>query len=89
MKGNLIVAFADTLFRANFKINPKEDGVIWVHKVENPKQFGVVKLGKEGIITEFVEKPEHFVSDLAIIGIYALYMRKLDAEYNVDEGDLE
>ena len=26
---------------------------------------------------------------VAIIGIYALYMRKLDREYNVDEGDLE
>ena len=24
-----------------------------------------------------------------IIGIYALYMRKLDLEYGVDEGDLE
>ena len=24
-----------------------------------------------------------------IIGIYAWYMRKLDLEYNVDEGDLE
>jgi putative solute:sodium symporter small subunit len=24
-----------------------------------------------------------------IIGIYALYMRKLDKEYDVDEGDLE
>ncbi len=70
LKGNLIVAFADTLFKANFKINPNEEGVIWVHKVENPKQFGVVKLGKNGVITEFVEKPEHFVSDLAIIGIY-------------------
>ena len=26
---------------------------------------------------------------LALIGIYALLMRKLDLEYNVDEGDLE
>jgi putative solute:sodium symporter small subunit len=26
---------------------------------------------------------------VAIIGIYALYMKKLDKEYNVDEGDLE
>lgn len=24
-----------------------------------------------------------------IIGIYAMYMRKLDKEYNVDEGDLQ
>ena len=26
---------------------------------------------------------------VALIGIYALKMRKLDLEYNVDEGDLE
>ena len=26
---------------------------------------------------------------VVIIGIYALYMRKLDLEYGVDEGDLE
>ncbi len=26
---------------------------------------------------------------VAIIGIYALYMRKLDLEYGVDEGELE
>ncbi len=70
LKGNLIVAFADTLFRANFKIDAKEEGVIWVHKVENPSSFGVVKLAKDGVITEFVEKPQHFVSNLAIIGIY-------------------
>ena len=70
LKGNLIVAFADTLFRANFKVDAEEEGVIWVHKVENPSSFGVVKLAKDGVITEFVEKPQHFVSDLAIIGIY-------------------
>jgi putative solute:sodium symporter small subunit len=26
---------------------------------------------------------------VALIGVYALLMRKLDLEYNVDEGDLE
>jgi len=40
-----------------------------VKKVKNPESFGVVKL-KNGIITDFVEKPKTFVSDLAIIGIY-------------------
>ena len=25
---------------------------------------------------------------VVIIGVYALYMKKLDKEYNVDEGDL-
>ncbi len=70
LNGRVIVAFADTLFRAQLKLDKDCDGVIWVNKVEDPRQFGVVKLDGSGIITEFVEKPQTFVSDLAIIGIY-------------------
>ncbi|MCY0970598.1 sugar phosphate nucleotidyltransferase [Chryseobacterium wangxinyae] len=70
MTGNVVVAFADTLFRADFTLDTNSDGVIWVKKVEDPSAFGVVKLDDYGFITDFVEKPETFVSDLAIIGIY-------------------
>ena len=70
LSGRVIVAFADTLFRAELKLDKDCDGVIWVNKVEDPRPFGVVKLDGDGIITEFVEKPVEFVSDLAIIGIY-------------------
>lgn len=80
LKGKVIVAFADTLFRADFKIDDKQDGVIWVNKIEDPRMFGVVKVNGEGVITDFVEKPQEFVSDLAIIGIYYFkdgeYLRK-------------
>lgn len=77
MQGNLVVAFADTLFRANFSLDTQSDGVIWTKRVDNPKAFGVVKKDEAGIITDFVEKPETFVSDEAIIGIY--YFK--DGEY--------
>lgn len=70
LQGKTIVAFADTLFRCNQAIDTTKDGVIFVQKVEDPKAFGVVKLGSDGHITDFVEKPQTFVSDLAIIGIY-------------------
>lgn len=70
MKGNVIVAFADTLFNANFKLDSDQDGIIWVQKVADPSAFGVVKLGSDHIITDFVEKPKEHISDLAIIGIY-------------------
>lgn len=69
-KGKVIVAFADTLFKADFKIDTSKDGVIWVQKVQDPSQFGVVKLDEKNQITAFVEKPSDYVSDLAIIGIY-------------------
>jgi glucose-1-phosphate thymidylyltransferase len=68
--GKVIVAFADTLFKADFQLDTNRDGTIWVQKVANPSQFGVVKLNKKGEITELIEKPSTFVSDLAIIGIY-------------------
>jgi glucose-1-phosphate thymidylyltransferase len=69
-EGKVIVAFADTLFRADFKLDTSKDGTIWVQRVENPSQFGVVKLNPQGEIIELIEKPSVFVSDLAIIGIY-------------------
>lgn len=70
MEGNVIVAFADTLFKSNFKLDTKQDGVLWVQQIEDPSAYGVVTLDKEGYVSEFVEKPSTFVSDLAIIGIY-------------------
>lgn len=68
--GKIIVAFADTLFKAEFKLDTTKDGIIWVQQVNDPSQFGVVRLNEQNEITEFVEKPSTFVSDLAIIGIY-------------------
>ncbi len=70
MTGDVVIAFADTLFRADFVLDKNSDGVIWVKSVEDPSAFGVVKLDNYGFITDFVEKPQTFVSDLAIIGIY-------------------
>jgi len=68
--GPTVVAFADTLFKADFKINPEDEGILWVKQIEDPSAFGVVKLNKNGDIIDFVEKPKEFVSDLAMIGIY-------------------
>lgn len=77
LDGPVVVAFADTLFRADFKLDTNCDGVIWVKQVEDPRQFGVVQLDDKGVINDFVEKPKNPVSDLAIIGIY--YFK--DGEY--------
>jgi len=70
LKGNVVVAFADTLFYADFKLETELDGIIWAQKVKNPESFGVITSNNAGIINGFVEKPKKFVSDLAIIGIY-------------------
>ncbi len=70
LKGKVIVGFADTLFKGSFELDETKDSVIWVQQVEDPRPFGVVKMNDQGLITDFVEKPQEFVSDLAIIGIY-------------------
>lgn len=70
LHGNTFIAFADTLFKAAFSIDTSKDAIIWTQKVDDPSAFGVVKMNEDGVITEFVEKPKDFVSDLAIIGVY-------------------
>ncbi|HRO43184.1 MAG TPA: sugar phosphate nucleotidyltransferase [Flavipsychrobacter sp.] len=70
LKGNVFIAFADTLFKATFSIDTNKDAIIWTQKVDDPSAFGVVKLNDKNEIEAFIEKPKDFVSDLAIIGVY-------------------
>jgi glucose-1-phosphate thymidylyltransferase len=70
LSGPAVIAYADTLIRAEFDLDSKADSVIWTKKVENPEAYGVVKLNENEEIVELVEKPETFVSDQAVIGIY-------------------
>ncbi len=70
LNSEVIVAFADTLFTADFTLNTQYDSIIWTKEVDNPQQFGVVKFDSNNYITDFVEKPKTFVSNHAIIGIY-------------------
>ncbi len=70
LNGNVIVAFADTLFKADFSFDKDVDGIIWTQQVEDPSAYGVVKLDNDGYITDFIEKPDTFISDKAIVGIY-------------------
>lgn len=70
LQGPAVVAYADTLFKADFKLDTEVDGMMWVKQVDNPEAYGVVKLNEKGEITDLVEKPVQKISDLAVIGIY-------------------
>ena len=74
--GPAVVAYADTLIRADFEIDEKADAQIWVKQVTNPAEYGVVQMNQSGAITELIEKPKEFVSDLAVIGIY--YFKEIE-----------
>jgi len=101
LSGPCIIAYADTLFKADFILDPKADAVIWTKNVDNPESYGVVKLNTNDEIIELVEKPKEFVSDQAVIGIYyfkeglelkASLQKVLDAnlmhggEYQINDG---
>jgi glucose-1-phosphate thymidylyltransferase len=93
LDGKVVVAFADTLFTPDFIMDDSQDGVIWVKKIEeDPSAFGVVKVDENNLITDFIEKPKQFVSDLAIIGIY--YFKdgnnlKKELQYLIDKNITE
>lgn len=70
LSGPAVIAYADTLIRAEFDLDNNADAVIWTKQVDNPEAYGVVKLNENNEIIELVEKPETFVSNQAVIGIY-------------------
>lgn len=101
LQGPAVIAYADTLFKADFTLDKDADAVIWVKQVENPSAYGVVQLNEKREIVDLVEKPKDFVSDLAVIGIYyfkdvAVLKKELQAvldnniirggEYQINDG---
>ncbi|ROL56338.1 nucleotidyl transferase [Bacteroidetes/Chlorobi group bacterium MS-B_bin-24] len=77
----LLIVLGDTIFDADLNsIVQKDASVLGVKEVSNPSRFGVVVTNSEGRITRLVEKPEKFVSNLAIVGIYFIRNSDLLAE---------
>ena len=67
----LLIILGDTLFEADLSIlNNAQENILYTYKVEDPKRFGVAVVGEGGCIERLVEKPQEFVSDEAIVGIY-------------------
>jgi len=72
LMGNVIIAFVDTLFQQHqsLQIDIEQEATIWTAKVADPSSYGVVKLDSHGYVADLIEKPDPFVTDLAIMGIY-------------------
>lgn len=67
----LLIILGDTMFEADLSILQNEqDNVLYTFKVADPKRFGVAVTDTAGRIQRLVEKPQEFVSDEAIVGIY-------------------
>jgi glucose-1-phosphate thymidylyltransferase len=67
----VLIILGDTLFEANLSIlHNVDENILYTYKVEDPRRFGVAVTDSTGRITRLVEKPQEFVSDEAIVGIY-------------------
>lgn len=76
LDGEGIVVYADTVFDMDPVHNLDDSDVItWVKEVDDPSRFGVAVREGDRVIA-FVEKPQKFISNEALIGIY--YVRELN-----------
>ncbi len=70
--GEVLIIFGDTISESDYKQleTLPSDGVLYVREVEDPARFGVVELNQQDFVTRLVEKPQSYVSNLAVIGVY-------------------
>lgn len=67
----ILIILGDTLFDADLSfLATEKENVLMTREVENPKRFGVAVTDSSGRVTKLVEKPETFVSNEALVGIY-------------------
>lgn len=52
------------------RILPSKGSHIFVTEVNNPSSYGVLEIDENGNVLSIVEKPESFVSNLAVTGLY-------------------
>ncbi len=66
----ILIILGDTIFDVDLNsVLSLPTSAIGVKTVDDPKRFGVVET-TDGFITRLVEKPEHPVSNLAVVGVY-------------------
>lgn len=86
--GSALILFPDAVFDADFTHLDETDAdvVVFTKIVEDPSQLGVVQI-EDGRVIKLVEKPQTFIGNQAVIGIY--YFKSMPALYKAIEQQFE
>lgn len=79
---NVTMILGDNIFEDDFSDsirNFKSGGHVFARKVPDPERYGVVKFDEKGRALKIKEKPEKWISDYAIPGLYVFDNRCVEA----------
>lgn len=73
----VLIILGDTIFDVDLRpVLKRPVSALGVKTVEDPRRFGVAETA-DGVITRLVEKPEHPITNLAVVGLYYIYNTSL------------
>ena len=73
LTGPTLIVFGDTIVEADLRAASRlSHSAIGVHRVADPRAFGVVEVNGDGFVRHLWEKPATPPSDLAVVGVYLI-----------------
>ncbi len=79
---DVAMVLGDNIFEDDLSIqikNFKSGGLVFAKKVEDPERFGVVRFDKNMKAIKIEEKPQEWISDYAVTGLYVYDSRVIKA----------
>jgi glucose-1-phosphate thymidylyltransferase len=92
---NVTMILGDNIFEKDFAQEIKNfqtGGLVFAKKVSDPERFGVVKFDENNKAIKILEKPQKWISDYAIPGLYVYDNRVCEAAKNAkasERGEIE
>lgn len=69
----VLIVLGDTICEYNVPmVLDSPHSMVGVKKVDDPREFGVVEMDADGVVTHVVEKPQIPKSNLALVGVYKI-----------------
>lgn len=83
----VFIVLGDTICEYDVrKVLDNPHSMMGVKKVDDPREFGVVEMDADGVVTHIVEKPQIPKSNLALVGVYKI--RESDKMYECLETNI-